>query len=363
MIQEVSQVAKQKQKLAFAEEKILGREPVIEGIVTKAQLIDALNWYNYLYSGADGKKWLMAYLKKNRPEVVQTIDALPDYAIRSTACFLCRMIQNGSVLDTPNRQYLNQAIDEMASYKKPESKVTIDSTQKVSIVDRTSKKTERLLAEIEETVDSAWDNNFESDFSLYNFLTASEAASQSIKKIQEFYSISCEEMLKYPEAFNQNTYKAALKFYQGLVSDCDRMLNNKKIVRKPRESAVKKISKDDVVKNLKYCSKFDPLKLVSVNPTEIIGAKQLWIYNTKYKMLGVYNAADDMGFKISSTTLLNFDEKTSISKTIRKPEEALTAFFQAGKVGLRTFLDQFKTTETKLASRINENIILLKVIK
>ena len=46
---------------------------------------------------------------------------------------------------------------------------------------------------------------------------------------------------------------------------------------------------------------------------------------------------------------------------MRKPEEQLKEFKNAGKVALRKFMEDIKTTDTKLNGRINAETILLKV--
>ena len=65
---------------------------------------------------------------------------------------------------------------------------------------------------------------------------------------------------------------------------------------------------------------------------------------------------------MKGTTIIGFDEGASIQKTLRKPEEQLKQFKDSGKVKLRTFLDDIKTTDTKLNGRCNPDTILLKVI-
>ena len=65
---------------------------------------------------------------------------------------------------------------------------------------------------------------------------------------------------------------------------------------------------------------------------------------------------------ICGTTIIGFDETKSIQKTLRKPADQLKDFKGAGKVKLRTFLDDIKTTDTKLNGRCNPETVLLKVI-
>ena len=105
----------------------------------------------------------------------------------------------------------------------------------------------------------------------------------------------------------------------------------------------------------------EPLKLVSINPVDIIGCGELWIFNTKTRKLGRYVATEFNTLNVKGTTIVNFDEFKSIQKTVRKPEEKLKEFKSAGKVQLRKFLDDINATDTKLNGRLNEETILLKV--
>jgi hypothetical protein len=58
--------------------------------------------------------------------------------------------------------------------------------------------------------------------------------------------------------------------------------------------------------------------------------------------------------------IIGFDEEKSTQKTLRKPEETLKEFKLAGKIKLRKFLEEIKTTETKLNGRINLDTIILR---
>jgi hypothetical protein len=103
------------------------------------------------------------------------------------------------------------------------------------------------------------------------------------------------------------------------------------------------------------------LKLVSINPVDIVGASSLWVYNTKTRKMGVYRADSLTGpLGVKGTTITGFDTGKSVSKTLRRPEDQIKEFSKAGKVVLRTYLDNIKATETKLTGRINEDVILLK---
>ena len=99
--------------------------------------------------------------------------------------------------------------------------------------------------------------------------------------------------------------------------------------------------------------------MVSINPEKIIGASELWIYNTRYKTLGVYYAVNvNRGLSVKGCTIQNFDKDTSIQKTARKPQEVLEVL---NKRSLKKQLKEMKTKEQNMTGRINSQTILLGV--
>ena len=112
---------------------------------------------------------------------------------------------------------------------------------------------------------------------------------------------------------------------------------------------------------LKYAKDDKTLKVVSINPADIIGAAELWTYNTKTRKLGRYVSASYQTLGIKGTTITGFDTDKSVAKTLRRPEEQLKEFARAGKVVLRTFLKDIKAVETKLNGRIGTDTLLLRV--
>ena len=132
-----------------------------------------------------------------------------------------------------------------------------------------------------------------------------------------------------------------------------------KVNRAPRKT--KAVPKDKLVAKLKYKKTDEPLKLVSINPVDIIGAKELWVFNSKTRKLGKYVAEEYKDLAVKGTTILNFNESQSVQKTLRKPVDQLKDFKAAGKVALRKFLEDINAVDTKLNGRVNEDIMLLKV--
>jgi len=118
-----------------------------------------------------------------------------------------------------------------------------------------------------------------------------------------------------------------------------------------------------IMHTLKYLDKHEELKLESVTPKDIIGALQLWVYNTKSRKLGCYNAEDASGLSVKGSTIINFNEIKSTQKKLRKPEVTLPEVLKGGKVYLRTALDEIKAVASTLNGRLNTDTILLRITK
>ena len=120
---------------------------------------------------------------------------------------------------------------------------------------------------------------------------------------------------------------------------------------------------EQLVSKVLYCAEDPTYKLESVPPKQIIGAMQIWVFNTKTRKLGVYNADDASGFSVKGSALLNYSEDKSIQKTLRKPETILPEVLKGGKVFLRNIIDNIKAAESKLSGRLNRDTVLLRIIK
>jgi hypothetical protein len=153
-----------------------------------------------------------------------------------------------------------------------------------------------------------------------------------------------------------------------IVTECNFIIEARKAVRKPHKAKPRSANK--LIEKLKFAKVDDKYKLASVSPETIIGATELWVFNTKTRKIGKYVAENidpkglersGSGLSVKGTTIIGFDPEQSVQKTLRKPEEQLKDFKAAGKVKLRKFLEDIKTSSIKLNGRVNADTIILKV--
>ena len=170
-----------------------------------------------------------------------------------------------------------------------------------------------------------------------------------------------EELAEAYSTYSKSRIRGLIVFMANIIKDAERLMVNQKATRKPR--AKKVVSADKVVSKLKYKESDDKLKIKSVPPASVLGASQLWVYNTKTKKLGVYRSSDPNGLGIKGSSLTNYSEDASVSKTLRKPEKTLGEVLAAGKVELRKLMSDLKSKESLLNGRINGDTVLLRVVK
>lgn len=273
------------------------------------------------------------------------------------------------------RDAIAKAIESGKDDVDPEEKAAEKAAgPQISIQDRVREASYGMTEDIENALES-----FQKDpeafnpkeFKVISMLRGKEAKAAHTRFIKDFYSRNLAELeeLASGEADEQlkegyqhlsrKNVKKLIDFYHEIMSACDMLAQEAKVNRAPR--AKKAVSKDKLVAKLKYKKQDEALKLVSINPVDVIGASELWVFNTKTRKLGKYVAAPYQELGIKGTSITGFNETDSICKTLRKPEEKLKEFKSAGKVQLRKFLDDINATDTKMNGRINEEIILLKV--
>lgn len=168
------------------------------------------------------------------------------------------------------------------------------------------------------------------------------------------------ELLEGYSNFTRPELKKLNTMYVNILSACGMMKEVSKVARTPRKK--KAISNDKIVARLKFKKEDTALGIVSQNPTQLVGSKEVWIYNTKTRKLSQYKAKDADGISVKGASLINFSAD-SIEKTLRQPAPMLTDFKAATKVKLRTFLKDLSTLDTKCTGKLNEHCVILRIDK
>jgi len=334
----------------------------------------ALNWYNYHSDTKESKKFTLSYLKEtNSPkEDIELLEKIPDLFFQNLG-FVCRMKLRGAPLTKENEQWIDSFI---LNLKLKHKTKPVEPDQPVapviSIQERVEIKSKEYIGDIEGAID---DCIFVRDFTLiepYEMMLGMGVKGAHTPHIIRFFERRIEEIntaitgkdsdLKEAYShFTKTELKEYLKLLNAIITDSNKLAHNAKLTRKPRKTKAKPV--DKVISKLQFKKEDNGFKIVSIDPTNIVGATSLWVFNTKTRKLGIYACDDAKGLSVKGTTITNYSESASIQKTIRKPEEILPKVLSGGKIVLKKLLSEINAVDQPLTGRINSDIILLRVIK
>ena len=345
---------------------------------TQGDLMRAFNWYNYLY-GADKAQEFMVYWLNSKPkrrELAKKLKSQKKLGVANTYGWLARMITMGYPASYSQMKKLAKAVREaeaaIIADTEPKIKTPEQVVQKPTIQDFLREKTAETLGELEGRFDDfVADTNVKANaFALLKERNTPQAQVGKIvdfanKRIAEFTEVQNTDDKELKEAysnFGKVKLKAVIKFFESVVADCQSYVTTKKAVKKPRKAKAKSVEK--IVSKVKYMKADTGLQVTSVNPAQMVGATEVWVFNTKTRKLGKYIADATLGpIGVKGTSLTGFDEAKSVAKTLRKPAEQLKALLTAGKIQIRKFMDGINAVEVKLTGRLNEDTLIVKVVK
>lgn len=337
----------------------------------RINLISALNWYSREKTSKDAiayfKEWVIAS-KKNK-ELAALVEK-SEKSMPPTLGWVARLLSTGAVLSDKEIARL----DTYLATLKPEKQVAVvtRSGPRVSIQDSIKEKANELLGEFEGLLDDLSEDKLPAGFTVKGFLTGKQVGAPYVPFIDTW---ARQKMAQYlpvlkggdpylKEAYSNYKKKdlvLLMNFLKSVIEEAQAYAAVKKANRAPRPK--KAVPASVQIRKLKYLKKFDELDLESVSPADIVGAQQLWVYNTKYRKLGVYKTDTHQGLTVKGTTVQGYVPEESIQKTLRKPEAVLKSVLEGGKITLRRVMDNVNAKASPLNGRINEETILLRVVK
>jgi hypothetical protein len=354
------------QRKAFVQSQ-KGNEPIIDLDNYNRTLMHALNYYNEQHDNKEKRKWALTYIAKSDKALAVELNRIEgDYEFRSYGT-LARLVMRDNVLQDKEQQWMTRRLIQLKELvPAPVVAVVEDKpTNVISIQDRILEKAREVCGEIDGNIDDFVLAGCPKDFALTVSIKALSAP--VVKHISSFYAkqkLELEEALAgKDEQLNEgysNFTKIQLKRFIALldtiIGDAEQV--KKTVFRKPRIRKAKPAG--EVVKNMKFKATDETYGLVSVQPYKIIGASEVWVFNTKYKKLQVYKSVDNDTLTVKGTTILNYNTVTSSSKTLRKPE-LIKDYAKMGKRPLNATYKDLKTKPTVPNGRVNEECVILAV--
>lgn len=329
--------------------------------------------YNLTKNSADAKGYLLDYLKAGNDNRYRDVSKTPDKLIRPTAGWLARMVSLGLTLSNQQRDTFERLIDDCVR-KRPvdedEPEAQTPPAPTTVIVKKSSTDILSIIGDIERAVDS-WRTV---PFSLTTYLTERKLSPAVCEPVIAFYAPLVTELQgaiegkqkDLKEAYSYLTkadLKKYLAFIVSIIDDAKKYgseyVESKVVNRKPRKK--KEIPLDKKVELLQYLPEFLKARVRSIDPKRIIGAKELWTFDSVSKRLIVLRAKTDAGLDLHRSTIINYDEKDSAAKRIgRHTARILEHILLSPRQKAREVFDSLSGDRLEITGRINKNTVLLK---
>ena len=372
------------------DEKYTGGEPEFLGVEFKDEserniaLMRAFYYYNYFNSGKQFKKDVIKYAKdelKYDKEKLELLAISPDWACEIQSGSLLRMRGRGFALRDSDYGVINRNVEKMLNLGVAKVKQDIDDENDpnvkakgpiISVQDRVKAKVNELVITELEGLHDEWILGNSPPSGVIELMKAAILPAQSVKYVVEWAEkrrVELQEAIdkldpQLVEGYSHLTLKRkkdCAAWFEGIIADAQRFGNNTKTVRKARVK--KPVSLEKQLSKLKYLKESPENKLVSINPSQILGAMELYTYNIKYKALTRYIAESGTGFEIKGTTLTKYDQSKSITRKLRKPEITLAEVLSSAQMKAAKVFDALTTKPSVPNGRMNEDTIILKAKK
>ena len=352
----------------------------------EAAPINSYHWFNdYIRTEVDRKEissTIKSFIKKNftKEEAEYALEA-PEWMFGKP--FLASVIawkakgfpfpENGRYETALNRlilEIIDAGKNKIESYDEEDSAaIVIPKKNPAEII---KQRTSDFIAEVEEVLDTFYDGSVDQDnYSVYDELKKIDAAYNTAKGVFDYYVPLRDEIKELVEEkpadlvegygwMSVPQRRQYLKFIQNILDDCDRYLLSKKAQRKIRKPKVK--SSDKQVEKLVYLKDSAEYKITSINPTTIVGARRVYLFNTKSRILTEVVSHLPNGFEVRGTTIQGIDEQLSRQILLRKPSDFLPIIQNKTVNQIKKEWESLTTKSGKANGRINKDTILLRTM-
>lgn len=340
--------------------------------------------YGYFYDHKEAFKWAEAWVKKNRTATeLADFKHAEDWRVNTTLGGLCKMHMAGAQLEEKYMTRIQDGINAtIAAGKIIRQATAASSTKQVkTAADILNDKIGDFISEVEAVIDDynnpkIWVDG--ENYSVFNELKKIAAPKPLAQKVYDYYKPLFDEVEElitkktpdlvegYKHLKTAKEKKDYFEFIKNIIDDCSKYMNaaTASKVRAVRKTRVKKkVPVEKLVAQVKYQKDSVEFKLTSVDPVALVGATEVYLFNTKYRHLVYLVAASVDGFSIKGTSVTNIREESSLRKTLRKPEEVLTEIGTTTKARASKLFSDLKTKAASANGRLNEDTVILKVYR
>lgn len=340
-----------------------------------SDVISSFNFYNYHFDYKLAHNLVLDYLVQTKQMDKHNVwKKVPLRSIPNAIGWMARMICRGYPATDQQIAQVNTAIDYAITLIPKKEVIELDPKKKTANVQEIMREKANLLGgELEYLLDTYIDAGVPVKHKISPIVKVklSNILPQHVPDLVKHWEGTCAEFTKAYNGdvdldegyahFTKPQRRRLVKFAELVIADLNSYVTFKKTTKaKPKRRV--KTPEQQVVK-LKFARECKELKLKSVKPAKIIGAKEMYVYSPKKRKLHYYIADEQAGnaLMVKNSTIVGFDPNKTAMKTIRKPEELLKKLMSASRPATRKMFDSINAVEAKLSGRFQSDFVILKV--
>jgi hypothetical protein len=351
--------------------KFIGDEPTwlgVDEIQYNKEMLRGLNWHNYCANEKDYVKYLEAWIKQHRPKTAkQDIATWREYSsIDKTMCALARMHMQGFPLsDADDAKLLNYVNMVTTPVKRSRKAVTAAVVTRPSVQDRIRQQVSGVLSDLDVRIDDAFEGNLVTAEDISGDILSKGFKGPQLRLIQNYIN---KNLIEWKEAYagdddqlvagysyvGKRNFKKIIDAFSSVldsISQQSTRINAQRIRKR------KPVDKKKMASKLRYMKEFEGI--TSKNPVDIIGANVVWVYDTKKRRLGYYEAEVKDSLFVKGNKIQGF--KNSCEKILRKPDEQLTMVMGLRKNQTVNWMDTIKAKCKAMTGRMTLDTIILRI--
>ena len=359
-----------------SEAKFIGDEPVWHKIVVSSdkynyELLRGLNWHNYCASSKNFRKYLEEWIREFHPATAKKELALlkdvGDNELSNSICTIARMNVQGLPLKQLHIDMIENHLIALFTPKVKVKKEKTETTQTISVYDRMKQQVSTVLGKLDGIVDNMFQGELVEPDTIKGEILSQGFKGPQLNLVMQYLNRnvtewtqaydSVDEQLAEGYAYvGRRKFKKIIDTFGEVMSSLSQQQTSFK-AQKVRKR--KPVDKKKMASKLRFMSEFVELNLKSANAVDIIGANMVWVYDTKKRRLGYYEAEAKNSLYVRGTKIEGF--KNSCEKILRKPEEQLPEIVGLRKNQTVNWFDGIKAKCKTMTGRTNTSLILLRV--
>lgn len=352
-----------------SESSLIAEEPTWTGDVKNynSEMLRGLNWHNYCASEKDYAKYMEQWLREMRPATAkQDIQAWRNLGtMNTTICALARMALQGFPLNSNDSQRIRDYVMSFANVKKPAKASAPVTTNKPNIQDRIRAQVSTVLAELDGKMDEAFDGVVPEADDLAGFILTKNFKAPQLKLVQQYlrkhlaewyaaYNGEDEQLVEGYAYVGKRNFKKIIDAFDAVM---DRISQQQTKVKSLRIRKKKPMDKKKMASKIRFKAEHEGIK--SCNPVDIIGANMVWVYDTKKRRLGYYEAEVKDSLYVKGPKIYGF--KVTCEKILRKPEEQLAEVMKLRKNQTVNWFDGIKAKCKALKGRTSTDLLIVRI--